>query len=130
MYGNRYDVMQNRECIVFEGTSDTEQVESTSVSVLASFVFILSSTNRRVHLFASYAYNALKFIMSLKQNNSEGLIGAPYFFCSKRRSDMNSSHASAKLSLIDAFSLHSVCVPVINMHKGRVHDVTHCFNLG
>ena len=42
---------------------------------------------------------------------------------------MNSSHASAKLSLIDAFSLHSVCVPVINMHKGRVHDVTHCFNL-
>ena len=24
----------------------------------------------------------------------------------------------------------SMCVPFINMHKGRVHDVTHCYNLG
>ena len=22
------------------------------------------------------------------------------------------------------------CVPFINMHMGRVHDVTHCYNLG
>ena len=22
------------------------------------------------------------------------------------------------------------CVPLINMHKGRVYDVTHCYNLG
>ena len=22
------------------------------------------------------------------------------------------------------------CVPFINIHKGRVHDVTHCYNLG
>ena len=29
-----------------------------------------------------------------------------------------------------AFPLRSVCVPFINMHKGRVHDVTHCYNLG
>ena len=26
--------------------------------------------------------------------------------------------------------LRSVCVPLINMHKGRVRDVTHCYNLG
>ena len=26
--------------------------------------------------------------------------------------------------------LRSVCVRLINMHKGRVHDVTHCYNLG
>ena len=26
--------------------------------------------------------------------------------------------------------LRSVCVPFINMHNGRVHDVTHCYNLG
>ena len=29
-----------------------------------------------------------------------------------------------------AFLLRSVCVPFINMHEGRVHDVTHCYNLG
>ena len=29
-----------------------------------------------------------------------------------------------------AFPLRSVCVSFINMHKGRVHDVTHCYNLG
>ena len=26
--------------------------------------------------------------------------------------------------------LRSVCVPFINIHKGRVHDVTYCYNLG
>ena len=26
--------------------------------------------------------------------------------------------------------LPSVCLPLINMHKDRVNDVTHCYNLG
>ena len=34
-----------------------------------------------------------------------------------------------KLSLVGAFPLRSVCVPLINMHKGQVYDVTHCYNL-
>ena len=34
-----------------------------------------------------------------------------------------------KLSLVGAFPLRSVCVPLINMHKGRVYDVIHCYNL-
>ena len=28
-----------------------------------------------------------------------------------------------------AFRVRSVCVPLINMYKGRVYDVTHCFIL-
>ena len=40
----------------------------------------------------------------------------------------NSSHS--KLNRIFAFPLRSVCVPFINMHKSRVYDVTHCYNLG
>ena len=41
-----------------------------------------------------------------------------------------SSYASVKIYLVGAFPLRSVCVPFINMHKGRVYDVTHCYNLG
>ena len=40
-----------------------------------------------------------------------------------------SSHALAKLSPFGAFPLRFVCVPFINMHKGRVHDVSYCCNL-
>ena len=32
------------------------------------------------------------------------------------------------VSLVGAFPLRSVCVPLINMHKGRVHNVTRCYN--
>ena len=35
-----------------------------------------------------------------------------------------------KLSPVGTFPLRSVCVPLINMHMGRVYDVTHCYNLG
>ena len=34
-----------------------------------------------------------------------------------------------KINLVGAFPLRSVCVPLINMYKGRVYDVTHCFVL-
>ena len=33
-----------------------------------------------------------------------------------------------EISPFGAFLLRSVCVPFINMHEGRVHDVTHCYN--
>ena len=36
-----------------------------------------------------------------------------------------SSNASAKISPVSVFP----CLPFINMHKGRVHDVTYCYNL-
>ena len=35
-----------------------------------------------------------------------------------------------KLNSFGTLRLRSVCVPFINMHMGRVHDVTHCYNLG
>ena len=78
---------------VFQRTGDTEQSwHLGAVFELVSPVFIPSSTNRRVDLFASfasYAYdsafagwnfllpaitknnNAANFLVSLKQNNSE-----------------------------------------------------------
>ena len=34
-----------------------------------------------------------------------------------------------EISPFGAFPLRSVCVPFINMHKGRVYDVTHFYNL-
>ena len=40
-----------------------------------------------------------------------------------------SSYVSLELSPVGAFPLRSVCVPFINMHKRRVHDVSHCYNL-
>ena len=40
-----------------------------------------------------------------------------------------SSRASAKTSLVGTFPLRFVCVPLINMYKDRVYDVTHCFIL-
>ena len=75
---------------VFQRTGDTEQSwHLGAVFELVSPVFIPSSTNRRVDLFASYAYgsafagwnfllpaltknnNAANFFVSLRQNNSE-----------------------------------------------------------
>ena len=41
-----------------------------------------------------------------------------------------SSRLGSKTSPVGAFPLRSVCVPLINMYKGRVYDVTHCFILG
>ena len=35
-----------------------------------------------------------------------------------------------EINPVGAFPLRSVCVPLINMCKGRVNDVTHCYNLG
>ena len=97
MYDNIYDVMQNRECIVFGGTSDsTEQRIHESCECLwvlcSSFVFIqpiigwiyLQHTRMAAHLPAGLFLlpaatknNAAKFFVSLKQNNSEFFIGAP-----------------------------------------------------
>ena len=31
---------------------------------------------------------------------------------------------------LGAFPLRFVCVPFFNMHKGGVHDITHCYNPG
>ena len=94
MKGNFYDVMQDRECIVFERTRDTEQRIHEPCACLSS-VFILSSTNHHVDLFATYTYgcafncwnflspaarknnNTAKFFVSLKKNNSEGFSGTP-----------------------------------------------------
>ena len=41
-----------------------------------------------------------------------------------------SSLCSAELSPVTAFPSRSVCVPFINMHNGRVHEVTYCYNFG
>ena len=45
---------------------------------------------------------------------------------SSGREPMLSSRSSAKISLVGVFP----CLPLINMYKGRVYDVTHCYNLG
>ena len=42
--------------------------------------------------------------------------------------DSPKSETMLFLGPFGAFPLRSVCVPFINMHKGRVHDVTHCYN--
>ena len=34
-----------------------------------------------------------------------------------------------EINLVGAFPLRSVCVPLINMYKDRVYDVTRCFIL-
>ena len=60
-----------------------------------------------------------------------------YFVCcpsfktifSKHFQGIRSSYVSLELSPVGAFPLRSVCVPFINMYKGRVHDVTHGYNL-
>ena len=39
-----------------------------------------------------------------------------------------SSGRGMKISLIGGFPLGSLSL--INLHKGRIHDVTHCYNLG
>ena len=47
---------------------------------------------------------------------------------------IDSSYASAKISLILDFPWTSIILikflRFINMHMGRVHDVTHCYNQG
>ena len=43
---------------------------------------------------------------------------------------IKSSILGMNICLVRAFSLRSVCVPFINMYKGRVHDVIYCYTLG
>ena len=47
---------------------------------------------------------------------------------------INSSYASAKINVILDFLWTSriliKCLPFIDIHMGRVHDVTHCYNQG
>ena len=56
--------------------------------------------------------------MILKKNNFQTVQDSP------------KSESMLFVGPFGAFPLRSVCVPFINMHKVRVHDVTHCYNLG
>ena len=79
--------MQNRECIVFEQIRDTEQRIHEPWRVCESRVYPVFSQLSGgficiIRLWMSYSAakknnNTAKFIVSLKQNNSEGFIGAP-----------------------------------------------------
>ena len=41
-----------------------------------------------------------------------------------------SSVLCCEISLVGAFLLRSVCVPIINRDMGLAYDVTDCYNLG
>ena len=86
--------MQNRECIVFERTRDTDQRITSRVRVCESRahpVFNQSSCGSLPFYAMSVAFarwnfllnaakknnNAAKFFVFWKQNNSEGFIGVP-----------------------------------------------------
>ena len=93
--------MQKRECIAFERTRDTDQRLHEPCACLSP-VLIPSSTNRRMDIYlhstrykfflsaAKKKNDAVKLIVSWKQNNSEGFIGAPkILFNFKKRPNMN-----------------------------------------
>ena len=78
----KHDVMQDRECTVYERTRDTESTNRVRVCECRVHpVFNQLSGGS----FPSYAIlhaakqdnNAATFFVPLKQNNSEGFIGAP-----------------------------------------------------
>ena len=84
-----------------------------------------------IALFTLNACGALpNYIPNLRRGNGDGdALIEDYFGLGFSYSEV-SSLLCWKLSLVGAFPLRSVCVPLINMHNGRVYDVTHCYNLG
>ena len=71
--------MRNRECFVFERTRDKELAENPR----AVCVLNVSPVHHLHHIIIYHWLplrknnNPAKFMLFLKQNNSEGLIGAP-----------------------------------------------------
>ena len=83
--------MQNREYIVFEQTRDTESTSHVHVcESCAHYIFNqlaggYSFASKEIVVEFACWNNAVKFIASSKQNNSEGFIGSPQILFSFKK---------------------------------------------
>ena len=83
--------MQNRECIVFEQTRDTESTshvlvcESCAHNVFNQLAGGYSFASKEIVVEFACWNNAVKFIASLKENNLDGFIGSPQILLSFKK---------------------------------------------